>query len=1076
MREERPDAGDRSGRWSDWSEFSRDHTTSDRRPRQDGRPEPEAWVDDVEPVTQPFTRPRTWEAPPPPSDTQAARAPVQDAPPPARDGDTRAHEFPGPRPEPEDRDATRRRVRQPHPGLVALDFGTSSSTATLYDIGRRDWMLFSPQQQRRLAGELASLLQSDLGGGNPALSTEWGGFVQKLAERLLRPGMDGAATPSAERLVALLRSDTDVTIGDRLILELERSRPLCSPHLRRVLTNRLSDAYDAAFREPPLDSLRLFRVELDPSTRANELRSAAYVVRRRPLTVSMLPPSEGDDADQDARREHRGLKQRLGRPDARTGPGDEFAVEDLIAGVLGDMLRRTDGYLARRRNSEGFAPGEVNNVLVTYPTMSPPRVRQALHKMVEAGGVGRVITRFDEAVGAAMFFLMREFGGVFDLSVEAFAARSRPVLPPRENANRAEWEQHVLIVDIGGGTTDIALLRLELADRTPAAGADGDPHYGRYYRLTPWLLGTTGETQRGGDYLTLLVFNWLKAVIAERIIRISGGNGPAGHGPDPRKVIGVFDDRFKDSSGRYVPGSLLKAMLSPKPGTRETARENVQLLVPTQWKDKDGAEAEQARQVFDLLWDLAETAKIALGGERPYPLPLEDVDQIMSALGYVATGDPEEELQHEDFAALIRPVLADIMRLAADLVRGQLTERHDAALDRVIFTGRSSRMNLVREELITAFSERQPDERRQIKWDPSSVWIEDEYAKHAASIGSCWAESLRQEIHPDPREVEDHLRRGAVWLQIDVENLFFFLRGTFTAGGQTGSGSAGTTHLFASGDRLPLLGGDGQLIIRNDRWIGLTESFQVYRQKSTSEPVYWTFFRVADYLQANPEPGFSYSEEVWRTEIRAMIEADTDMDMHVLLCRGDAPHYAVGSGRHASLDMPSEHGFLGTPASIVVNPGIPGSMTDGVGRPLFDLGDADGLFTSSFVTESGPDATVFRGVFTELPPPAPYGWRFYLRPHAAAPMDGAPDPSGDTLIATVSLDQVTGRDVPGVSPRFTVSLDERGHLRVHRGDPPFRTASGLREVENVPGTVYRAHMFSGDLDYREAYDPFAGVH
>ncbi|GII65848.1 hypothetical protein Skr01_59330 [Sphaerisporangium krabiense] len=1061
MREERPDADRPSNPWADWNEFARDYTSSQQR-QQQRRPEPEpGW--EPEPVTQPFTRPRPRAEQPPP-----------------RDGDTRLHEAPAPEPQaadpatapaadPDEDVARARRVTQPHPGLVAVDFGTSSSTATLYDIGRRDWMLFSPQQQRRLLGELSSLLRDDPGRGNTALSAEWHRFVQNLAERLLRS--DGSGPPSAERLVALLRSDTDSTIGDRLILELERSRPLCSPALRRLVTTRLSEAYDAAFREPPLDSLRLFRVELDPSTRATELRSAAYVVRKRPLTVSMLPPSEGDEAGEDARREHRGLKQRLGRPDARTGPDGEFAVEDLIRGVLSDLLARTDQYLARRRNSEGFAPGEVNNVLVTYPTMSPPRVRQALQTMVEADGVGRVITRFDEAVGAAMFFLMREFGGVFDLSVEAFAARSRPVLPPRENANRAEWEQHVLIVDIGGGTTDIALLRLELADRTPAAGADGDPHYGRYYRLTPWLLGTTGETQRGGDYLTLLVFNWLKAVIAERIIRTPAQDGP--YGQDPRKVIAVFDDRFKDSAGQYVPGSLLAAILSPKPGTRETARENVQLLVPTQWKDKDGAAAEQARQVFDLLWDLAERAKITLGAEKSYLLPQEEVDQIMSALGYSGDpGGPGEELRHEDFATLIRPVLADIMRLAADLVRGQLTERGGAALDRVIFTGRSSRMNLVREELITAFSERRPDERGQIDWDPSSVWIEDEYAKHAASIGSCWAESLRQEVHPDPKEVEDHLRRGAVWLQVDVENLFFFLRGTFTAGGQTGSGSAGTTPLFSSGDRLPQLGGDGQLIIRNDRWIGLTESFQVYRQKSTSEPVYWTFFRVADYLQANPEPGFAYDEDVWRTDIRAMVEADTDMDMHVLLCRGPAPHYAVGHDRHGVLDAPPGERHLGTPASIVVNPGIPGSMTDGVGEPVFDLSDLDTLLTATFVTESGEDAETFRGVFAELPPPAPYGWRFYLRPHGA----GTQDAGADTLVATVSPSQVTGRDVPGVAPRFTVSLDERGDLRVHRGDPPFRAASGLREVERVPGTVFRAHMFSGDLDYREAYDPFAGVH
>ncbi|MFD7709361.1 virulence factor SrfB [Streptomyces sp. NPDC059785] len=103
-------------------------------------------------------------------------------------------------------------------------------------------------------------------------------------------------------------------------------------------------------------------------------------------------------------------------------------------------------------------------------------------------------TRFDEAVAAALFFIMRDFGGDFGAGVEAFRARCRPT-PGREHS----WRQNILVVDIGGGTTDLAVINLQLRDGTPDPAPGQDTRFtGRLYVLTPTLLGSTGNCSWAG--------------------------------------------------------------------------------------------------------------------------------------------------------------------------------------------------------------------------------------------------------------------------------------------------------------------------------------------------------------------------------------------------------------------------------------------------------------------------------------------------------------------------------------------------------------------------------------------------
>lgn len=995
--------------------------------------------------------------------TQPPPAPAPTAPPAA----------PHPAPQPPGQEH-----REFHPGLVALDFGTSSSTATLYDEGIRPFGAISPAQRAKLSSELVKVIGERPDRIGAIVYREWRQLVERVAKRLLRGQPAAADGPAAvTRLIALLDGSIRVDEGllDQAILEIERARYTCSEGLRRFLDDRLNRCYDAAFYEPPLDLLRLFKVQLLTSGQ-DEIPSVLYVPDDDLGRATMSPPAEQASTRDDGGaghevRPYRGLKQQLGRQTPISGSG--FSTTELIGRGIEDLLDRSNRYLTQFRSREHFAPGELGNVLVTYPTMAPPAVREMLADMVRKSGAIKVITSFDEAIAAAMFFVMREFGGTFDPSVEAFAARSHSI-PARSDgdARPREWQQHVLIIDIGGGTTDVALLRLQLSDETPVREGSTSPQYGRFYKLTPWLLGTTGDTHRGGDHLTLLVFQWLKTVIADHLLVQGDG--------DMARFVDQFP-LFKSPDGAYIPGSLIEATLKEPAGGRQEAQDFAELIIPTRWAAAEPGEEAEPRQTFYLLWDEAERAKLQLGRGSEYQLQEANLKLIMSRIptvGQPVPTVPSTALLPADFEGLVRPDLTDVMRLTADLVRDQLTGDNGRRLDRVIFTGRSSRMSLIREVLVTVFSERTGEGTPLIEWDPSAVWIEDSYAKHATSIGACWAESIRRGSQRNPDNLHERLKDGTVWLQIDVENLFFFLRGTFELGGPAEPGALAAQKLFRTGTPFADLYGDGALLVRNEEWIELTESFIIHRSEGTRP--HWCNFQVEAYLQKAPEPGFTPNEAIWPRQMYAQVEVTPDLDMYILLCRGKDPHYVVPadgcdvlgklSGRQ---DTDGGVRLTELPASIVVDPGIPGAMVS-AGRlePVFAAGPAEEIFTATFVAGEGPDEATFRGAISgRLPAPGPEGWKFYLHREG----------SEDTLLAVIDHDQAHLPD--GLLSRggqrqvfFTATLDERGQLCVHRGQPRFRAASTLSAVEQTPGAVFRTRMSSMDPTYLKDNDAFSGTH
>src|SRR5262249_40065059 len=143
-------------------------------------------------------------------------------------------------------------------GLIAMDFGTSNSTVTLYDPGVvEDLTGLAPEQETRLKELLLTeLMHDDCSCKLPDADPEaWRGLVERVGGIL--PG-DG---PPCQRFKAALRA------GGTRMFEAVRQLEIClgARPIRAAVFKGLNRIYHEAFQEPRLKSQSLVAVALDPN-------------------------------------------------------------------------------------------------------------------------------------------------------------------------------------------------------------------------------------------------------------------------------------------------------------------------------------------------------------------------------------------------------------------------------------------------------------------------------------------------------------------------------------------------------------------------------------------------------------------------------------------------------------------------------------------------------------------------------------------------------------------------------------------------------------------------------------------
>ncbi|GAA3070577.1 hypothetical protein [Streptosporangium carneum] len=968
-------------------------------------------------------------------------------------------------------------------GHAAIDFGTSSSTVTLYDRTGGQRLEMDEQQFEVLLEGFHRLL---LNGPEGPHEADWPqvrhdivqGFAARLNSLLGFSGTgDSVQVTVKEDGVEVLHPGfhylpvAPVRYRDVLCRELDLAISQMDEKLGTAYATSLDRCYADAFGTPALSSLYLYQVVFDGDS--PEISSEIKVLEGSPLRAVL-----GDGADRVVRG-YPGLKRAFSRPrelpELPVEGGRPMTTDMLLMHAYNDLVDKTIEHGNEKRSAEWGIRG-LKHLVLTYPTTLPPSGRRALEKMAQSSlRMTKVTTTFDEAVAAALFFVMRDFGGESDTGIEPFRARSR-----RVRQGRPAWRQNMLVIDIGGGTTDVALFALHLLDQRVPAHEVTEEFFGRHYVIRPEVRGSTGHPQLGGDLLTLRVFHWLKAEIADALMALGAADKEDAwlrHWP-PSHV---------DVNG--TPRPIAPAFIAnPDPGPRPgQVWEALRDLLPTH-SPALGAAGERAApgRAFFRLWQEAEQAKRLLGAGREYTLPKTKLQEVLNNIDGRSRppaalvdrlGHTVVTLVPEQFEHLATPVITAAVDIALTTFSAQRRREPDEPIDIVALSGKTSTMPLVERIVARRLRELTVDG---VGAGPTPrLVVERRYAKQATSIGACWAHSFSRYADIESQgagsgrkaAAEQHddsgrrLRAGQNVVGIAVDNLLqslpcdFSLQNTDTR----------VEMLLNAGDRLDIADRTGRLSVRT-AWRSMKKDIQIHRELGgdRGESIEWgrfTFDSNEDRLtRANVDWG----------RIRFQIEINQELEPVIHLCQEGNPIYLLdgGSGDVGTVLEGGRSGtrleVTGLPAAIHVRR-TPDALDDRETVELFPIlapGEDTRRHLRSDLLESGGDGRVFAGAIAPGWLPSP------VEEHGAATWDFV------WVDAYGNVSPLFRRSAPRRDShvRYHVTLDYLGRLRINVGHPRYLPARRLTDLADYPGSVFTAAMEPGDPFGKPEWEPFTGDH
>ena len=310
-------------------------------------------------------------------------------------------------------------------------------------------------------------------------------------------------------------------------------------------------------------------------------------------------------------------------------------------------------------------------------------------------------------------------------------------------------------------------------------------------------------------------------------------------------------------------------------------------------------------------------------------------------------------------------------------------------------------------------------------------------------------------------------------LYLDVKNLFFHLPCAFSLVVELGSGGSNVLEILSTGHELYQLSPDGtEPAVRSD-WFELAEYFDIFRKGQGNDKRWGAFRWEADLAGAE-----GLDRAVWPRQVLGSVEANSALDLHLLLCRGDTRHYLVDAPSIPALRPESDRGGRWPrggrdgrrpihPGDIEVNAyGLDGTHQGEAVFPQARRQDGDDPPFPEYFHPAGDAtrSTVFRGLIGRpLPePPRDGTWTFHYR---------------DTSGTLHRIGELTPPPrTSGLRAHYIPSLDEHGNLRVHDCAVPYWPASSALEVQNFPGSVLRVPVETPPDQEIPAKDPFNGTH
>ncbi|MBE9238842.1 virulence factor SrfB [Anabaena aphanizomenioides LEGE 00250] len=965
------------------------------------------------------------------------------------------------------------------PGWFAVDFGTSNSTVTLFDPIEVPIAEVLPREQElRLRQRLAEWLNSPANLALPDIGVnEWEKFIANISKNLeIEP----------EELSEVFEND-----NKEQFLEAIRQIELClgnSDRFRRAVSKKLYQIYHEVFRVPTLESQNLIPVVLDINRRETEIPSEMEVSQVEPLKLQMGREARDNRKKAIAQgtitsvkdiisRFHHSPKRYFGQN--RTFPvmlddsEHNIQVNQLIQAAWAHLIELTEDY--RQRARRRFSEGDLLTGVFTYPTVAPPVVRKEIKALVEELGIDDVQTAYDEAVSVAIFFLWREFGGNLNIGIESFKTRCRQ--------EKNKWSQNVLVLDIGGGTTDLALIELTLEDKTPFFADHEDRGLGgRYYKLTPKLLGSSGHLQLGGELITLRIFRLLKVAIADFLLTaITNGDIESDKLED--LINSELNERFLEE-GKFKSGSLLKCVDKENPEgdvAFKDALDTAEKVLPTRWQ-----QAPQRLQTFYTLWDYAEAAKLKLGQKLPgdgslltFTLSEQQISEILaqSAVKFqiIIPDAISITIDSQQFERAAISAIKEAIGIAKGLMESRLNADNKQKVDWLILSGKTCNLDLVQKQIYQEFS-KSP----YFVWNPERITFVLEFTKLATSAGACYAEKLRR-LRFDPEESKNLLRKGANQLEINVKNLFYYLPCNFKRKTQSNE----LLGIFNAGQELYQLAAWESVAKVRTNWQGIQLTNIIYRQDyEDGELRLWGSFDGKTLMEK-----LGMEEPEFLKKIKVQFEIDQTLQFSVLLCQGN-PHYLIdekGIDINSVIYKESETTDLFTDGKLKWNIAIE--------QPHQDLKDGDiavNVLESATVDQPNAYHLVFavdnnqnpkletfhylqdgvnepgKGLISNPLPPFPQNGQhtFYIYQ-----TDSETNTKKWIRIGALSKPEIT-TDYPC---QYHVTLDNQGILRMHAGEVPYWTSTN-QECLQEEGCVYRAELELQPNEIDKERDPFCGIH
>ena len=965
-----------------------------------------------------------------------------------------------------------------YPGWFAIDFGTSNSTVTLYDPKQVNPPKNLPKEQESCLRQLLAdwinkrPMDESLKMSNTDWNTEW----EKLLSEVIKHFKD-IKPEERETLGEQIFLGTKSTYLLEAIRLIEISLNYRAEWFRRAAWIQLNQIYYHVSRVPPLDWQSLIPVELDLVRKEEEIPSE--------LEIESLDPSLPDDnpskvkvlmgnrAIQDrentlansqeinsvSKKFHHSPKRYFGKLDKQipvelNGTNAKIPAENLIQSAYAHLIQLTEDY--RKSRPQRFAKGDFEKGVITYPTIAPPEVRRKIEQLVKKLGIQNVQIAYDEAVAVAIFYLLREFGGDLNIGIESFKTRCCYY--------EGKWSQNVLILDIGGGTTDIAVIRLTLEEINPFDPYEDRGKGGRYYKLTPKLLGSSGHLKLGGELITLRIFKLLKAAIADSLLTA------VQKGDLEENLLNIrlneINERFL-INGEFQSGTLLACVDKDNPESDSVAYQDAlndaEKVVSTSF----GKEHPELLLNFVILWEYAEQAKLELGKKRDsnhkteptFVLNGEQISKLLDQQNETSSSSQSLEnlsvtITIKQFEKVVEPVITEAIGIAKGLMMNRLDPEKEQ-LDWLILSGQTCNLYLVEQELYKQFSKSEyflPNTER--------ITFVPQYSKLATSIGACYAEKLRQ-LTFDRQDAKPVLRKGANQLYFDIKNLLYFLPCSFYREA-IGVGY----EIFQAGQKLSLLDPQYPLVKLRSDWQGAQLNNTIQRQDFEGmTPQLWGNYNAETLMkQLN-----IITEEDFREEIKVQFEIDQNLEFTLLFCNGNPPHRIKSD--ITTLDAGEKMGK--TPVivdnhvicdiAVCVAESATALSTDA--HTLLFKANEDYSEKKKIKIFYHEDETPQLGLIETLPEfPRNGKHTFYFQFRD-------PDTNSWELIGELPKPQIN-TELPC---KYQASLDEKGILRIHLGEVPYRTSDSTEDLKQE-GYVVRIPLEPQYSEGDEKRDPFSGIH